>query len=89
MKTVTASGLTIAGAGLLGSSVLGVATEAFAQSGVTDVDIINFALNLEYMFEGLFQPMHLDRDSGNRVITIWSQQACRSGKRHGRRHPRI
>jgi hypothetical protein len=49
MKTVTASGLTFAGAGLLGSSVLGVATEAFAQSSVTDVDIINFALNLEYL----------------------------------------
>jgi hypothetical protein len=49
MKTVAASGITFAGAGLLGSSILGSATEAFAQSAVTDTDILNFALNLEYL----------------------------------------
>ena len=49
MKTVTLGGVSLAGASLMGSSILGVATDAFAQSGVTDTDIINFALNLEYL----------------------------------------
>jgi hypothetical protein len=46
---VLARGITYAGAALLGGSVLGAATKAFAQSGVTDADILNFALNLEYL----------------------------------------
>lgn len=49
VKTVALGGVSIAGTSLLGSSILGVATEAFAQSGVTDTDIVNFALNLEYL----------------------------------------
>jgi hypothetical protein len=49
MKTVAGAGITCAGASLLGTSVLGVATEAFAQTAVTDTDILNFALNLEYL----------------------------------------
>lgn len=46
LKRVGATGLGIAAAGMMGSSFLG---KAYAASTITDADILNFALNLEYL----------------------------------------
>jgi len=45
---VQSLGLTVAGAAVMGSSIGFIPTEAQAQS-ITDADILNFALNLEYL----------------------------------------
>ncbi len=42
-------GLTLAGAAIMGGSAGLVSTEAQAQAAITDADILNFALNLEYL----------------------------------------
>lgn len=46
MKRVGATGLGVAAATMMGSSFLG---KAYASTAITDTDILNFALNLEYL----------------------------------------
>ncbi len=46
MKRVGVTGLGVAAASMMGSSFLG---KAYASTAVTDTDILNFALNLEYL----------------------------------------
>jgi hypothetical protein len=46
MKRVGATGLGIAAASMMGTSFLG---KAYASTAITDTDILNFALNLEYL----------------------------------------
>lgn len=46
MKRVGATGLGVAAASMLGGSLLG---KAYAATTITDTDILNFALNLEYL----------------------------------------
>jgi hypothetical protein len=46
MKRVGATGLGVAAASMMGSSFLG---KAYASTAITDTDILNFALNLEYL----------------------------------------
>src|ERR1700683_5608731 len=49
MKRVGATGLGVAAATMMGSSFLGKAGKAYAATAITDTDILNFALNLEYL----------------------------------------
>lgn len=46
MKRVGVTGLGVAAASMMGSSFLG---KAYASTAITDTDILNFALNLEYL----------------------------------------
>ena len=46
MKRVGATGLGVAAASMMGSSFIG---KAYASAKITDTDILNFALNLEYL----------------------------------------
>lgn len=46
LKRVGATGLGVAAAGMLGTSFVG---KSYASTAITDTDILNFALNLEYL----------------------------------------
>jgi hypothetical protein len=46
LKRVSATGIGVAAASIMGGSFLG---KAYAASAITDADILNFALNLEYL----------------------------------------